>query len=57
MARERKPELYFRHKDVINQTQLDKASFSLYLHENMLDFFTDIGEIADCLEVYSLSDA
>jgi len=57
MSRERKPELYFRHRDVINQTQLDKASFSLYLHENMLDFFTDIGEIANCLEVYSHSDA
>ncbi len=56
MSRDRKPELYFRHKDIINQIQLDKPSFSLYLHENMLDFFTDIGDIADCLEIYSNSD-
>lgn len=57
MKRDRKPELYFRHKDILNQIQLDKPSFSLYLHENMLDFFTDIGEIADCLDVYSHTDA
>jgi cell cycle checkpoint protein len=56
MKRAKKPELYFRHKDILNQTQLDKPSFGLYLHENMLDFFTDITEIADCLDVYSVTD-
>ena len=57
MSKPNKPELYFKHKDILNQTQLDKGSFSLYLHENMLDFFTDIEEIANCLEIYSLTDA
>lgn len=56
MRKERKPELYFKHKDILNQTQLDKSSFGLYLHENMLDFFTDISDIASCLDIYSLTD-
>jgi len=57
MCKSKKPDLYFRHKDILNQIQIDKPSFTLYLHENMLDFFTDINEIADCLEVYSLTDS
>ena len=57
MKKDRKPELYFKHKDIINQIQIDKPSFSLYLHENMLDFFTDINDIADCLDIYSNSDS
>ena len=57
MSKAKKPELYFKHKDILNQIQLDKSSFGLYLHENMLDFFTDIDEIANCLDAYSLSDA
>jgi hypothetical protein len=31
-------------------------SFSLYLHENMMDFFTDIDEVANCLDFYSNTD-
>lgn len=57
MCKVPKPELYFRHKDILNQVQLDKPSFCLYLHENMLDFFTDITEVADCLDIYSLTDS
>lgn len=56
MKKEKKPQLYFKHKDILNQIQLEKPSFSLYLHENMLDFYNDIGDVADCLEVYSLTD-
>ena len=57
MKKERKPKLYFRHRDILNQIQIESTSFALYLHENMLDFFTDISDIAACLDCYSLTDA
>lgn len=28
----------------------------MYLHENMLSFYTDIDDVANCLETYSHSD-
>ena len=57
MCKENKPKLYFKHKEILNQVQIEMPSFGLYLHENMLDFFTDINDIADCLDTYSLCDA
>lgn len=57
MTKDKKPELYFKHKDILNEISLDTPSFSLYLHENMLDFFTDISEVADCLDFYSVTDS
>lgn len=30
--------------------------FALYLHENMLNFFTDIDDISNCLDSYSFTD-
>ena len=57
MRKSSKPQLYFKHKDILNQIQIDKPSFCLYLHENMLDFFTDVDELADCLDAYSLTDS
>lgn len=56
MKKEKKPKLYFKHKDILNQIQLEKPSFSLYLHENMLDFYNDIGDVANCLDIYSFND-
>lgn len=29
---------------------------SLYLHENMLQFYQDIDDVADCMETYSVLD-
>ena len=57
MTKEKKPELYFKHKDILNEITLDTPSFSLYMHENILDFFTDISEVADCLDFYSVTDS
>jgi hypothetical protein len=30
--------------------------FALYLHENMLSFYNDIDDVAECLDVYSFND-
>ena len=35
---------------------MEKSVFALYLHENMLSFFTDIDDVAECLDTYSLND-
>jgi hypothetical protein len=51
-----RPKLYFKHQDILNQTQLDNTMVALYLHENMLNFFNDIDDIADCLDSYSFTD-
>ncbi len=56
VAPEKKPKLYFKHEEILNSTQIEKPVFSLYLHENMLNFYEDINDIADCLEDYSYTD-
>jgi hypothetical protein len=35
---------------------LEPQTISLYLHENMLNFFDDIEDIAKCWDVYSTLD-
>lgn len=50
------PKYYYKHIDILEQAPCEKSSVSLYLHQNMLNFFNDIGEVADCLEVYSDCD-
>mmetsp|Transcript_5345 Transcript_5345/g.4927 ORF Transcript_5345/g.4927 Transcript_5345/m.4927 type:complete len:199 (+) Transcript_5345:819-1415(+) len=54
---EKRPPLYFRHDEVLNQIQVDKPLFALYLHENMVNFFNSVDDIASCLEVFSYTDS
>lgn len=56
MKRKDKPKLYFDHKQVINEVPLGSDQLNLYLHENMLDFFGDMSDVADCLDVFSLTN-
>ncbi len=51
-----RPPLYFKHQDILSQTQLDSTMVALYLHENMLNFYADIDDIANCPESYSFTD-
>ena len=51
-----KPKFYENHKNLLQQTLLEPNTMSLYLHENMLQFYQDIGDVADCMETYSTLD-
>jgi hypothetical protein len=51
------PKLYFKHEDILNQVQTEDTTFSLFLHENLIDFAGDIEDVAKILEVYSHNDA
>lgn len=35
---------------------LESTALSLYLYENMLSFFQDVDDIANCFEIYSCLD-
>ena len=52
-----RPKLYFKHQDILDSTLLEPSTMSMYLHQNMPNFFGDIGDLADCLETYSLQDS
>ena len=52
----KKPVFYENHAHILNQTLLENSVMSQYLNENMLQFFNDIGDIADCMDVYSEMD-
>ena len=41
----------------MNKTLLEDNVMSLYLHENMLNFYGDVEDIANTFEVYSDLDA
>lgn len=56
MKRKNKPKLYFNHKDILNQIQLEPSNFCLYLQQNMIDFFADIDDLANTLDTFSLTD-
>lgn len=56
MLKKDKPKLYFKHKDILDQTQIESPNLALYMHENMLDFYSEIEDVANCVEVYSLTD-
>ena len=56
VAAEKRPKLYFDHAQVLDNTQLERPTLALYLHENLIDFFGDIGDLANTLEDYSMSE-
>ena len=51
-----KPKFYEKHKNIMDQTLLEPHILTFYLHENMLNHFTNISDISNCLEVYSEMD-
>ena len=51
-----RPKLYFNPQEVVDQSLMEPTMFSLYLHQNMPQFYADIGDLADCLENYSHQD-
>jgi hypothetical protein len=52
-----RPKFYEKHSEVLNKTLLEDNVMSLYLHENMLNFYGDVEDIANTFEVYSNLDA
>ena len=48
-----RPELYFKPQDVLDQSMLEPSLFTLYLHQNMPQFYGDVGDMADALEMMS----
>lgn len=51
-----KPKFYENHAKLLQQSMLEPTSMSLYLHENMLGFYDNVNDIANCFEVYSALD-
>jgi len=44
-----RPKFYAQHQEILRETLLEPKQVQLYLHENMLKHFGDIGDLADCL--------
>jgi hypothetical protein len=51
-----RPAKYFKPQEILDQSMLEPSLFTLYLHQNMPQFFGDIGDIADALEYMSHQD-
>lgn len=49
----KKPRFYDNHSKLLRQSMLEPQAISLYLHENMLNFFDNVEDIANCWETYS----
>jgi len=49
----KRPKTYFIPDEVIQQSMVSAGTFGLYLYQNMSNFYGDIGDLADCLEIYS----
>ena len=57
MKKKPRPRFYENHLEILNQVQTDSSTFSLFVHENMLDHFDDIADWANVLTTYSWNDA
>lgn len=51
-----RPKLYFNPEDIIQKSFIEPSFFWQYLEENFLDFFSDISEVSNTLEYFTLSD-
>lgn len=51
-----KPRFYENHNKLLQQSLLEPQAISLYLHENMLQHFDDVEDIANTFEIYSELD-
>ena len=54
---DRRPKLYYKPSEVIEQSMLEPSLFTLYLHQNVPQFFGDVADLADCLEFMSHQDS
>ena len=52
-----KPRSYINHQKILNQVETENHVFSLFLEENMYDFYEDIEDMAKVLDVYSDNDS
>lgn len=52
-----KPKSYINHDDVMNKVMIEKNRFTMFLHENMMNFYGDIEDIANTLNVFSETDS
>jgi hypothetical protein len=52
-----RPKGYFSPSQIINTTNIEPLSFSLYLNENMPDFYGDINDYCETAEFHSSSMA
>ena len=52
-SQKRKPPFYESHQKIIDSTLMEPPQLALYLHENMLSHFHDIGDVADAVDTYS----
>lgn len=52
-----RPKSYINHAEIMNKVETENSTFSLFLLENMSNFFGDIEDMAKVLEVYSYNDA
>ena len=53
---DKRPKLYFKPQEVLNQSMLEPSLFTLYLHQNMPQFFGAVEDMADELELMSMQD-
>jgi len=53
----KRPDKYFKPQEVMEQSMLEPSLFTLYLHQNMPQFYADIGDMADALEYMSHQDS
>ena len=51
-----RPKFYEDHAKLIQQTLLEPKTIALYLNENMLQFYGDIEDVAECSDIYSQLD-
>lgn len=52
-----RPKFYCKHSEILNKTLLEANVMSLYLYENMINFYGNINDMANTLEVYSHLDS
>ena len=53
---EARPKMYFQPKEVLDKSLMEPSMFSLYLHQNMPQFYGDIDDLAECLDNFSHQD-
>lgn len=54
---DQRPPFYANHQNLIDEVRIDPPTFSLFLHENMPNFFSNIEDMANVMDVYSEMDA
>jgi len=53
---EKRPKKYFEPREVMEQSMLEPNLFGLYLQQNCTQFFSDIDDLANAMDSFSLVD-